>query len=185
MSGSSIRETRRMLTPAEMTVRKGRMLGELQATMRRRVLRRRVVTMATVLAAPCIACGVVVAVYSGVASHPGIDAPSLVSATTPPPAVSVQSDMHAARPLVAVVHTDIAAIASFIAKPGPQTMIKTMTDDELLDILSQTGRPSGIVRVRGEAFITDNASVSDTDKREPSGPDGPGAMRRHWPSQTV
>jgi hypothetical protein len=120
---------------------------------------------------------------NGPANDQGVQAAPRLTGVTPAPfRVENQANEGATASIVVVVHTDAAAAARHIATNPAKANVETLSDDELLELLAATGRPAGIVRVRGEAHVAEIAPVAGVVTPDPGAPAPPGA-RRGGPGQ--
>ncbi len=70
-------------------------------------------------------------------------------------------------PSITLVSTDHAALDSITVRAPLQREGLILTDDQLLDLLTELGRPGGIIRTEGKAWVTSAAANPAPDVTPP------------------
>lgn len=135
------------------------MLDDLLVSMGRLHRRRRMVRVGAA-AALVLACGLAVAALGSHLASVDTDRIAKKQTDSPPPDGTVPLT-NVAQPFRVVVVTTDASILDRYRPPAVSSIIRRMTDDELLLTLAQIDRPAGLIRTESGARLT--ASVADND----------------------
>jgi hypothetical protein len=138
--------------------RRDAMLDELRDTMRHLHRARRTRRSAVAITA---SLAILIGLSVIALPNPTIRAPGTTAIIEP-------GDVPAAR--ITIVHTDPTVLSRYAAGPTPR--VRMLDDEALLEELAAIGRPTGLVRAEGRAWLTANVANPPPDD-EPTADDPP------------